>query len=43
MPRQYETMTGNIDLGKEITAGLVVCDEAHRLKNQDTKVFKELQ
>ena len=37
-----ETMTGNIDLGSNINAGLIVCDEAHRLKNQDTKVFKEL-
>jgi SNF2 family DNA or RNA helicase len=35
-------MTGQIEFAKNISFGLLICDEAHRLKNQDTKVYKQL-
>ena len=39
----YETLLGHLALMKTKNPyGVIVCDEAHRLKNTETKVWKEL-
>ena len=38
----YETLSGNLELMKKREIGVLVCDEAHRLKNVETKGWKDL-
>ena len=38
----YETLSGNLELMKQREIGVLVCDEAHRLKNVETKGWKDL-
>ncbi|KAL1498820.1 hypothetical protein AB1Y20_014123 [Prymnesium parvum] len=43
----YETITGNIEMVQSASVfsqaiDFIICDEAHRLKNPETKVFKQL-
>ena len=38
----YETLRNDIDIYKTLDIDCIVCDEAHRLKNQTSKTFKAL-
>lgn len=38
----YETLQRNIDLMKKSKYGLLICDEAHRLKNPTTIQFQTM-